>query len=224
MKTKSQLQQDVQDELIFDPAIDASEIGVSVKGDVVVLTGFARSYFEKTAAERAAKRVMGVSAVANDIAVRLPGSFERDDASIAQAALDALKWDVSVPDEKVKVTVAGGWITLDGEVPFQFQRAAADSAVANLSGVRGLTNRITIRPAVRPMAVKDKIERAFKRAAHFEADRVRVEVNGDKVTLRGNVATWAERVDAAQAAWSVPGVALVQNDIHVAGGALAASI
>jgi osmotically-inducible protein OsmY len=222
MKTKSQLQQDVQEELEFDPAIDASQIGVSIKNDIVVLTGFARSYFEKSAAEQAAKRVSGVTAVANEIAVRLPGAFERDDVSIAHAALQALKWDVSVPDEKVKVSIANGWITLDGEVAFNFQREAATKAVENLTGVRGVTNRIAIKSAVRPVEVRDKIERAFKRAAHLEAERVRIDVSGDKVTLRGDVATWAEKADAAQAAWSIPGVAFVQNDIHVTGASMAA--
>ena len=221
MKTKSQLQQDVQEELEFDPAIDASQIGVSVKNDVLVLTGFARSYVEKSAAEQAAKRVSGVTAVANEIAVRLPGALERDDVSIAQAALQALKWNVSVPDEKIKVSVAKGWITLDGEVAFYFQKTAAETAIKNLTGVCGVTNRITIKPAVRPVEVRDKIERAFKRAAHFEAERVKIAVSGDKVTLHGDVATWSEKADAAQAAWSVPGVAFVENDIHVTGGAMA---
>jgi len=222
MKTKSQLQQDVQEELEFDPTLDASQIGVSVKDDVLVLTGFAPSYFEKSAAEKAAKRVSGVNAVANDIVVRLPGTYERDDASIAKAALDALKWDVSVPNEKVKLSVANGLITLDGAVPFHFQRAAAETAVRNLIGVRGVTNRITIKPSVRPVEVRDKIERAFKRGAHVEAERMKIDVSGEKVTLSGDVATWLEKADAAQAAWSVPGVAFVQNNLHVTGGSMAA--
>jgi osmotically-inducible protein OsmY len=221
MKTKSQLQQEVLEELEFDPTVNASEIGVSLKDEVVVLSGFVKTFVEKSAAEDAAKRVLGVTAVANDIVVRPSGSLMRDDVSIAEAAHNALKWNVIVPDEKIKVSLDGGWITLDGEVPFNYQKAAAATAVANLAGVRGVTNRITIKPSVRPLAVKDQIERAFKRAAHFEADRIRIEVDGGKVTLRGDVATWAEKADAGRGAWSVPGVSSVVNDLHVTGGALA---
>jgi osmotically-inducible protein OsmY len=145
----------------------------------------------------------------------VPGSRDLDDASIAQAALTALKWHVGVPDEKLKVGISGGWLTLDGDVASQFQRATAETAVASLAGVRGVTNRIVIKPEIKPVAVKEKIEQAFRRAAELDAEGVRVDVQGDTVRLRGRVRSWGERAAAERAAWSVAGVASVLDDVVV---------
>lgn len=212
------LQRDVLKELRWEPSVNPSHIGVSVKDGIVTLTGHVESYAEKYAAERVAKRVFGVKAVANELDVKLPGSRQRTDEDIAIAAVNALKANVSVPADKIKVTVRKGWIRLDGEVEWHYQKAAAEDAVRNLPGVVGVNNLITVKPHITPTEVKSKIEDAFLRTAHTDASRISVEVQGGKVILRGKVSSWAEKEKAEQTAWSAPGVSSVENLIEVESG------
>jgi osmotically-inducible protein OsmY len=181
------LQHDVMDELAWEPSVNAAHIGVSVKDGIVTLTGHVPSYAEKYAAEKAAKRVHGVMAVANELDVKLPGSSQRTDEDIAAACVNALKSNIVVPANKIKVIVNKGWVTLEGEVEWQYQKNAAESAVRNLTGVTGVSNYITVKPRVSPSELRSKIEEAFKRSAEVDAEHISVEVGGGKVTLRGTV-------------------------------------
>jgi osmotically-inducible protein OsmY len=216
-RTDEQIQRAVMDELKWEPRVQPNEIGVSVKNGVVTLTGWVDSFNKKWAAEEAAHSVDGVIAVANDLEVRLPNDAERLDSDIAADAVRALDYDAMVPPGSVEVTVSHGWITLRGEVEWQFQRRAAERAVRRLAGVRGVTNLIVIHPKVRtsPDELKKKIVQALVRNAHTDAKQITVEVAGDKVILNGTVRSWAEKVEAQRIAWSAPGVSEVDNRIVV---------
>jgi osmotically-inducible protein OsmY len=215
MKSKEQLQRDVQDELKWEPSLDEAGIGVSVHDGVVTLDGHVLSYSERTAAEKAAKRVFGVHAVANDLDVKLPGGRERDDTDIAEAALRALRWHTSIPEEQIKVVVAKGWVTIEGEVEWFYQKQAAYDVVRHLTGVKGVSNNVNIKPRVNAVQVKDKIEQALRRSAEVDAKRITVEVHEGRVILRGTVRSWAEREDAESAAWAAPGVSDVESHVKV---------
>lgn len=215
MKTDSELKRDVENELKWEPSVNEAHIGVSVKDGVVTLSGHVPSYGEKYGAEKAAKRVYGVKAVADELDVKLPGSSKRTDEDIAAACVNALKANYSVPDEKIKVVVNNGWVTLEGQVEWQYQREAAHNAVRYLTGVTGVSNSITIKPSISPKDVKDKIVAAFHRWADIDARRIDIEARDGKVILRGNVRSWVEREEAQQAAWAAPGVTAVENDLMV---------
>ncbi|MGF7159643.1 osmotically-inducible protein OsmY [Rhodoligotrophos appendicifer] len=212
---EAQLRQDILDELEFEPSIDAANIGVAVDDGVITLTGHVRSYAEKLAAEAAVRRVRGVRAIAQEIDVRYPGEAKTSDDEIAKRALDALKWDVTIPNETITLIVHHGLVTLKGEVPWQFQRKAAELAVRKMTGVTGVINDITLKPMVQSTDVKRKIEEALKRRAKVEASQIRVSVDGNKVTLEGKVDTWDEHDAVEHAAWSATGVKLVTDHLTV---------
>jgi osmotically-inducible protein OsmY len=203
-------------ELRWDSRLQPNEIGVAVKDGVVTLTGYVDSYLKKLAAKEAALRVQGVKAVANDIQVRLPGMSERTDTDLARAAREALLWDIEVPSDRVKITVSNGWVTLEGEVDYGFQRMAAERAISRLAGVKGVSNLIVVKPRVMPEHLKEDIEQALVRNARTDAQHIQVNVEGHKVILRGTVSSYAEKEAAEYTAWSEPGVTEVEDHILVA--------
>ena len=213
IRTDEEIQRDVLAEFKWDAQIQPNEIGVSVKDGVVTLTGWVDSYLKKWSAEEAAHRVAGVRAVANDLEVRL--ATERTDADIAAAALRALEWDAAIPDDRIQVTVSKGWVTLRGEVEWQFQRQDAERVVRRLAGVKGVSNLITVKPHATPSEIKKKIEDALVRNAEVDASRINVEVQGSKAILRGTVRSWTEREEAERAAWLAPGIETIDNRIEV---------
>lgn len=208
---------DVLEELDYDPSLDASNIAVMAKDGVVTLTGHVPSYAEKLAAERAAWRVHGVKAIAQKIEVELPGDKKLGDDDIARRALDILAWDVLVPAERIHVKVSNGWVTLSGEVPWNYQREAAEADIRKLSGVTSVCNNILVEPHARAGDVRKHIVDALKRHAEVEAARIKVDVHANGVVaIEGRVDDWEERQAVERAAWSAPGVRSVENRVRIA--------
>ena len=215
MKTDVEIKEDVLDELAWQPTIDETEIGVIVENGVVTLTGTVDSYSKKLAAEKAVKRVQGVRAVAEDIEVIYGTEYKKSDKEIAKASADALKWNNSVPEEKISIKVDNGWVYLDGEVEWSYQRNAAKNAVQNLLGVRGVTNSIKLKQMAEPYQIKERIKKALERSAEVEARNIKVTVEGHKVKLKGKVHSLTEKDEARKAAYYAPGVYEVENELEV---------
>lgn len=215
MKTDVEIQKDVMDELKWTPFLNASQIGVAVKNGVVTLSGTVDMYSKKTAAENAAKRVSGVKAVAEDIEVKLPGSSLRTDAEIAEAVLNALKWHSAIREDKLKIKVEDGLVTLEGEVDWEYQRNSASIVAEDLTGVRGIINNIKISHKTTPKEVKQGIKSAFQRYAAFDAGKIEVEIEGSTAILSGTVRSWVEKKDAERAAWAAPGITRVENKLEI---------
>jgi len=216
MSTDITLQESVIEELAWDPALMGAEVGVAAKDGVVTLSGRVHTYRQKYAAVKAVHRVVGVKAVADDIQVHLLPEHARSDTEIAHAVLNAFTWNVAVPEDKIQVDVEDGWVTLRGQVSWDFQRRSAEGSVRSLTGVRGVSNMIAVTPRVSVTDVKGKIEAALKRHAEVDSQEIHVSASDGKVTLRGKVSSWAEREDAERAAWAAPGVRQVEDLVSIA--------
>jgi len=215
MKSDAQIQKDVMAEINWQPMLDAAEIGVSVHEGVVTLTGIVDTYTKKIAAENAAKKVAGVKAVAEDIQVGASPSYNKSDTEIAEAVFNALKWHTAVMEDRIRIKVEKGFVTLEGEVEWDYQRSAAKLAIENLTGVRMINNFITLKPRVIASDLKAKINAALHRSAQIDANSIKVEVSGNKVILSGTVHSIKEKEDADDAAWMAPGVSAVENRIVI---------
>ncbi len=215
MKTDFEIQQDVIAELQWEPALEASQIGVSVNKGVVVLSGVVDNYYKKVLAEKATKKVVGVKAVAEEIEVRLSESGIRTDVDIAQAVLHALKWNSSIDEEKIILKVEKGVVTLEGEADWNFQKVSMQKAVESLTGVCGIINNVRVRNKVANQDIKQKIAFAFMRNAAIDSNSIEVQIIDDVVVLSGNVRSWAEKKDAERIAWASPGVTEVDNRIEI---------
>jgi len=215
MRPDSEIEHDVREELKWDPDLDSEDIAISVKDGVVTLAGFTHSYKDRLEAEAAAKRVAGVLAIVNDIEVRLPSIDQRPDPDIARDAIAALKSELPISYDRIKVIVRDGWITLEGSAEWQYQKTTAENAVRKVKGVKGVINAINLKPKVQPTELQRKIIEAFKRNAEIDANRITVEANGSEVVLKGTVRSWIEREEAERVAWSAPGVTRVDDRIVV---------
>lgn len=216
MRTDAQLQQEVRNELKWEPSVNAAEIGVTVKDGAVTLSGFVDSFGEKRAAELSAAKLYDVKAIADEIQVRLPASAKHEDADVAREAANVLAWNTFVPQDSVKVIVDDGWVRLTGEVAMWYQKWRAETAIHNIAGIRGITNEIAIKPLVQAEGVRVDIENALGRNARLDARHIHVETDGNRVVLGGTVRSWLERDEAQAAAYSSPGVSVVDNNITVA--------
>jgi osmotically-inducible protein OsmY len=214
-RTDQEIQDDIVAEFKWDPSLRSDDIAVGVREGVAVLAGTVDSYVDKWNAESIAARIRGVRAVVNNLAVQLPSSSQRTDTDIAHAAVDALRWNVLVPENRIKVKVEKGWVTLEGEVEWLYQKKAAERAVRHLKGIKGVTNSIAVKARPLPSDVKNKIRETLKRNAEVDADRITIDVEGNKVVLRGTVRSYAEMRDAERAARNAPGVAEVVNRLVV---------
>jgi len=215
MRTDLELQKDVIEELKWESSIKASDIGVSVTNGVVTLSGHVDSFTKKKAAEKAALRVAGVSAVAEDIVVRIGATDKKSDTEVAQAIITAIRWNNIIDENKIKVKVESGWVTLEGEVEWSFEKNAIEHTVENLIGVRGVSNLITISSKLKTNDIKQKITAAFHRSATLDANNIIVDSVGNTVILRGVVRSYAEKQDALRVAWNAPGVTKVDNKLIV---------
>ena len=215
MRTDMEIQKDVVAALRWEPSLRDDDIAVGVREGVVTLAGFVDSYPDKWTAERVASKVKGVKAIADDLEVKLPSSSTRPDPDVAHAAVDALRWDVAVPQDRIQVKVEKGWLTLEGEVDWFYQKEAAERAVRHLTGIEGVTNLITVRARPTPSDVKQRIRQALERGAEFDAGRISVEIQSNKAILRGTVRSYAEMRDAERAASNAPGVTEVENKLTV---------
>lgn len=215
MKSDQEIQNDVIDELRWEPALNPTEIGIGVRNGIVTLSGYVASYSEKLVAEKAAKRVKGVRAVAQDIQVLLNAGDQLTDSQIAESTLRALELPSTIPDNQIRVTVDNGWVRLEGEVDWLFQKAAAENSISDLKGIRGIINQIKVKPGVVTAIVKDNIRKALERRADLEADKINIETAGTKVILRGSARSWTERSEVEKAAASAPGVSEVDDQLSV---------
>lgn len=215
MKSDLQIQRDVMDELKWEPYLNASQIGVAVSNGIVTLSGQVDSYSKKLSAEKAAKRVSGVKAIAEDIQIGVSPAFRKTDTEIAEAILSALKWHSALQEEKIKIKVEDGIVKLEGEVEWEYQRNNAKVAIENLTGVRSVINLITVKPKISPTDIQQKISAAFHRSATIDAEKIQSDVVGNKVTLRGKVRSFAEKEDAENAAWAAPGITSVENKLQI---------
>lgn len=215
MKSDSQIQKDVMEELKWQPYLSSSEIGVAVKNGIVTLSGQVDSYSKKLAAENITRKVSGVKAVAEDIQVGISPVFRKTDAEIAEALVNALKWHSAVQEEKIKIKVEDGVVRLEGEVEWEYQRTNVKSAIENLTGVRSVINLITVKPKISPAEIQNEIAAAFHRSATIDSGKVFAEVSGSKVILRGTVRSFAEKEDAQSAAWNAPGVTSVESKLEI---------
>jgi osmotically-inducible protein OsmY len=211
------LKGEVLNELECEPSINATRIGVAVKDGVVTLSGEVESYHEKVEAERATLRVEGVKGIASEIEIHLPGTSHRSDADIARVALDTLQWNSSVPPGRIKVIVKKGWVTLEGDVDWGYQKTAAEDAVRRLRGVVGVSNQVAVKARPTSAGIKTRIEQALKRNAEVDANRISAEVTDSTVILRGTVRSWSEKQEAERVAWTSPGVSSVQNRLVLEG-------
>ncbi len=215
MKTDIEIQKDVTEQLRWEPFLNSSQIGVSVKNGIVTLSGQVDTYSKKVLAEKTVKKVSGVKAIAEDIQVGISPAYKKTDAEIAEAIINALKWHTMIPEDKVKVSVEDGNVKLEGEVEWEYQRNQAKTSVENLAGVKFVSNLIAVKPKVTPYELQLKINASFQRSANIDAAKISADVIGSKVIIRGKVRSFAEKEDAENAVWSAPGVTTVENKLVI---------
>ncbi|MEQ7801952.1 BON domain-containing protein [Pedobacter sp. ASV1-7] len=215
MKSDLEIQKNVIDEIGWEPSLNPSEIGVSVKNGVVTLSGQVDSFYKKQTAEAAVKRIKGVKAIAEDIQIGVSPSYQRSDADIATAVLNALKWHTAVQEDKIKIKVEDRIVRLEGEVEWEYQRKNAKAAIENLNGVIAVNNLIRVKPNLVVSNIEQKISEAFQRNASIDAKKINVNVNGNKVILTGTVRSFTEKDDAENAAWAAPGVLHVDSKLEI---------